>query len=382
MAITTLGLTGFEHGFVGAGAQNRGGGDTWLLSSATWSASTSSPRNGNYCAHPAAPANTATTLLNNTLAGAPTVRSSCDSGSSSLVLIRSVPQCDACCGSQRIASAGTLSVLSFRHSSAVAGEEGITSLRRDLLNTGWYWSSSKLTASPGRSTGRSMALHRHVIDGGDFPCCHAIVLGTRHAVLHAYTADYDDVIFGTWTVAATDWYGDGKVLAQLAGVDGTHATITAFSPGDAGTAYSGTADDRNTMVDDPPGTGGWTATRSTTDNIALRTATVGAYAEIKPATTAETGRPTRSRRSCRTRPRPRRPTSPPATCATRPERSPSCGDSRAASARTTARRPTTSRAPSSPSPPRAGRQRRSTRSASASAAARRPTSARSRPSRR
>ena len=113
--------------------------------------------------------------------------------------------------------------------------------------------------------------------------------GPAAGTFATYTADYDDWIVGSWTNASTDWYGDGKVFAQQAGVDGTHATITSLSPGDAGTAYSGTPTTVNTMVDDPPGTLGWTATRSTTDNIALRTATAGAYAEIRPAVTAEAG---------------------------------------------------------------------------------------------
>jgi hypothetical protein len=114
-------------------------------------------------------------------------------------------------------------------------------------------------------------------------------LGTHSTNHGAWTANFDDLIVGTWTVAGTDWWGDGKVLGQLAGSDGTHATVADFSPGDAGTIYSGTVTNANTMVDDPPATGGWTNTRSTTDSIGMRVANTAAYMEIAPAVTAQAG---------------------------------------------------------------------------------------------
>ena len=60
MAITTQFLTGFEHGFVGSAAT--AGLGLFDTVSAGCTASTSSPRNGTYCARIVAPANTATVI--------------------------------------------------------------------------------------------------------------------------------------------------------------------------------------------------------------------------------------------------------------------------------------------------------------------------------
>lgn len=93
-----------------------------------------------------------------------------------------------------------------------------------------------------------------------------------------YTCQYDDWILGTYTVAATDWYGDGQVLALLPGSDGTHSIAgNQFSFGDAGAAFSSTST-AWTMVDDAAP---WTTTRSTTDNLAQRIAGAN-YLEIAP----------------------------------------------------------------------------------------------------
>lgn len=116
-----------------------------------------------------------------------------------------------------------------------------------------------------------------------------VYCGTTNGSDPAFTAYYDDLIFGSYTVAATDWWGNGQVLAQLAGSDGTHATVADFSPGDAGTIYSGTVTTANTMVSDAPASGGWTTTRSTTNNIAMRVVNTAGYMEIAPATTAQLG---------------------------------------------------------------------------------------------
>src|SRR4051812_21916891 len=71
MAITTAALTGFEYGFI-ASAATAGGGlfDTYIGTGFT--ASTSGPRNGNYCAHLVSAANTSNKLGRGTLGGAGT----------------------------------------------------------------------------------------------------------------------------------------------------------------------------------------------------------------------------------------------------------------------------------------------------------------------
>ena len=250
-----------------------------------FSASTSSPRNGSYCAHLVAPANTASraTFVVTHTKGVQRfgVKVSSRPSSGTVILWHCT---DATAGvpfSIQISSAGVLSA-------QVAGGTAQTGPTIDTSN--WHLIEVQFD-----STAKTLdwkvdgGAQTQATSAGTVSPPNTMALGTPSTSQPAFTADYDDWILGTWTTAATDWYGNGKVLAQLAGVDGTHATITSLSPGDAGTAYSGTPTNVNTMVDDPAGTGGWTATRSTTDNIALRTATVGAYAEIKPATTAETG---------------------------------------------------------------------------------------------
>ena len=117
----------------------------------------------------------------------------------------------------------------------------------------------------------------------------AVECGTHGTTTTAFTCDYDDLIVGTWTTAATDWWGDGLVLGQLAGSDGTHATPADFSPGDAGTVYSGTPTTAYTMVDDAPATSAWTTTRDTADNLAMRVVNTAAYMEIAPVSTVRGG---------------------------------------------------------------------------------------------
>ena len=289
MAITTLGLTGFEHGYIGAGAQN-GGGLFDLAPGSGWQVTTTAVRNGTYAARLIAPANTATRLVNN-VTGAPTkvverfaVKVTARPSSGLVVLAYGSD------GVQNVylvtvSSAGVLSVQLILGGSAGTAQTGPTidttnwhliELQIDFTAKTLDWKVDGVLQTRATSTGTAQPLT-------------SIGLGTPATNQPAFNADFDDVIIGTWTVAGTDWYGDGKVLRQLAGSDGTHATITSLSPGDAATAYSGTVTTAYTMVDDVPGGGAWTNSRTTTDNLALRTATVGAYAEIKPATTAEAG---------------------------------------------------------------------------------------------
>lgn len=283
MAITTSFLTGFEHGFIGSAASAGGG----LFNGAfgAWSASTSSPRNGNYCAHLIYPGAAAAGSLDQLVSGTNlvmrfAVRVTAFS-SSGLCTIGGffTSSGGGAQGVVQISPTGVLNVL-------MAG--AVTQTGPQIDSTNWHLIELQLNTTAKTLDWKVDGVQQTQAVTASTPTPGTSLLGTTGST-GTYTADFDDWIVGTYTNAATDWYGNGKVLGQLAGVDGTHATITSLSPGDAGTAYSGSPTTVNTMVDDPPGTLGWTATRSTTDNIALRTATLGAYAAIGPAATAQTG---------------------------------------------------------------------------------------------
>lgn len=101
------------------------------------------------------------------------------------------------------------------------------------------------------------------------------------------TVEYDDWIVGSWSTAATDWYGDGKGIRILPGSDGTHSFVdNDFSTGDAGTQRAHTYASFYLMVDDSTA---WTSTRDAADNIAQRVINSAGYVEIAPAATPETG---------------------------------------------------------------------------------------------
>jgi hypothetical protein len=291
MAITTLGLTGFEHGFIGAGAQN-GGGLFDAAPGAGWSASTSSPRNGNYCARLVAPANTATQLRFN-VPGNPTklvlrfgirfltALPTAGQSQTILVLNSSTP------ASVLIVSRTTDGRLQFLYGGS------ITSSFSAITDTNWHLIEFQLDALAKTLDVKIDGVVGAVplTSSGTITNFASVLLGTNSTNMPTFTADYDDAIIGTWTNAATDWYGDGKVLAQLPGSDGTHNFSAGnFSPGDAGAVWPADASVGGvayTYVDDPPGTGGWTAIRSTTDNLAGRSSQSVVYLEIKPAPTAE-----------------------------------------------------------------------------------------------
>ena len=211
MAITTLGLTGFEHGFIGAGAQNGGG----LFDAAPgpgWSVSTSSPRNGSYCAHCIAPLNTESRLLNNIIGGptkivvrfAVKVTSRPSSGTAQIMgTTVGVGQSLMVF----VSSTGVVS-LQYRNGELVFGPT--------IDTTNWHLIEFSSTQLPILRIGKSMVSRKR----GPRPAAPAwqtTVFFGPYATGPAYIADYDDLIVGTWTNAATDWYGDGKVLAQLAG---------------------------------------------------------------------------------------------------------------------------------------------------------------------
>lgn len=105
-----------------------------------------------------------------------------------------------------------------------------------------------------------------------------INLGTDSTVQPAFTADYDDLILGTWVTAGTDWFGDGKTLGYTVTSDGTHSfTANDFSTGDAGTVRASSYTLFFDMVDDATP---WTTVRSTTDNIAQRVIRTTGYVEL------------------------------------------------------------------------------------------------------
>lgn len=90
---------------------------------------------------------------------------------------------------------------------------------------------------------------------------------------------------------ASDYpFGPGYITWLLPGSDGTHSfTNNDFSTGDAGTLRANTYTDFWLMVDEAAP---WTATRSTTDNIAQRVIRTTGYVEIRTGTTPETGNAT------------------------------------------------------------------------------------------
>jgi hypothetical protein len=106
--------------------------------------------------------------------------------------------------------------------------------------------------------------------------------------LNACVLDYDDVIVGGSNDGnSNDWFGVGRVLGLVAGVDGTHTfTTTQASEGDGTSTYI-TVDthDAYLMVDDAPP---WSTSRSASDNIGQRASSAN-YAEIGPAATSEGG---------------------------------------------------------------------------------------------
>jgi hypothetical protein len=113
----------------------------------------------------------------------------------------------------------------------------------------------------------------------------AFALGDLQALSLAYTADFDDVVWGTWTDKDNDWFGPGKSALIFPGADGTHSfTANDFSTGDAGTQQAPTFTGFWDMVNDPVP---WTTVRSTTDNIAQRVARTTGYVEVAPAQSPE-----------------------------------------------------------------------------------------------
>jgi hypothetical protein len=104
-------------------------------------------------------------------------------------------------------------------------------------------------------------------------------IGTIVTTQPAHTYYIDDIAV---SATAADYpLGAGHVTLVLPGSDGTHSfTAGDFKYGDAGTNIATTATDVNTMLDDAVP---WTATRSTTDNVAQIVLRTTAYVEVAPA---------------------------------------------------------------------------------------------------
>jgi hypothetical protein len=294
VAITTQFCTGFEHGFLGAAAAAGGGlTGTAVITGAGWSAP-ASPRNGAYCARLVAPANTANWFaVGPVLASAKVVErfavkvSSRPTSGDSTIATGTITGGVLPAFKLTVSSTGVLKLIC-----------GATVTGPTIDTTNWHLIEVQINTSANPWTADwkvDGVLQTQATNALAATTVASVALGNASqastvGTQAAFTADYDDVIVGTWNgTAATDWYGDGKVLGQIAGVDGTHNTVASFSFGDAGAALSGTVTTAETMVDDPPATGGWSATRDATDNLALRVATVAAYLEVKPEATSELG---------------------------------------------------------------------------------------------
>jgi len=163
---------------------------------------------------------------------------------------------------------------------------GSTSISATL--TGWHYVEIKVDGSTAtaaltwRLDGVDQTGTTFARTASGFSVCR---LGTSLATGPAATIDFDDLITAAWSVAG-DWFGDGKVLAQFPGVDGTHSNVAKFANGDTGVSLTTPA---YQYVDDPAP---WTTTRSSTDNLSQQTADATPtddYLEIGPVPSTETG---------------------------------------------------------------------------------------------
>lgn len=111
----------------------------------------------------------------------------------------------------------------------------------------------------------------------------ALCFGTSKTTEPAHTFYVDD---SCMSATAADYpIGPGHVKLILPGSDGTHSfTAGDFKYGDAGTNIATSATDVNTMVGDVVP---WTATRSTTDNVAQVVIRTTGYVEVAPQAIAE-----------------------------------------------------------------------------------------------
>jgi hypothetical protein len=244
------------------------------------------PRSGNYCLHLVAPANTAETIAysqfpvftqSRTRVG---IKVSARPSAGSAVLFALVNSTAGTLAQVTVSSTGVLSV-QCGPGTAQAGPT--------IDTTSWHYvelqADARTTAATCDWRVDGVAQTRAtgtITTGGNT----GLQLGQPGTAGPAFTCDYDDVICGPWTTAATDWYGNGYILAQQAGVDGTHATVADFSPGDAGTLYSGTVTNAWTQVAKTPP---WSTTRSTTSCLGMRVVNTNAYLEILPAPTTVSG---------------------------------------------------------------------------------------------
>ena len=229
MAITTQFLTGFEYALVGSAASVAGGGLTGGTTApgAGWSVSTS-PRNGGYCARLVTPANTATSMAF-PVAGNPTT----------LILrfgVKFVSGLPAAGTTQTIlvinnSTPATILTLRRIESGALQLTYGglIASSPTLITDANWHLIEIQLDAVAKTFPWKIDGVSQSSFTASGTTVNHAtVLLGTNSVNMPTFTADFDDLIFGTWTTAGTDWYGDGKVLSLRPGLDGTHLLLLAF----------------------------------------------------------------------------------------------------------------------------------------------------------
>ena len=272
-------ISGFEQGILVAPSLG-------TITGAGFSVVATNPRSGNYCLHLVAPASTAETIAYSQypsffqvrmrvgvkVSARPSAGSavlfaivSSTAGTLAQVTVSSAGVLSVQCGTGTVQAGPTIDTVSW-HYVELQCDGRTTAATCDWRVDGVAQTRATGTIATGGNTG--------------------IVLGQPGTTGPAFTCDYDDVIAGPWTAAATDWYGNGYILAQQPGSDGTHATVADFSPGDAGTLYSGTVTNAWTQVAKTPP---WSTTRSTTSCLGMRVVNTNAYLEIFMAPTTVSG---------------------------------------------------------------------------------------------
>ena len=291
MALSPIFLTGFEQGVLSAS-----GTGLWnVITGAGFAIASDTPRSGTYYAQLTAPATTAEKLSLTIPGGARTnlvgrvafrVDSLPASGTTNTIVFA---------GTTATSTAGFY--LALGNDNKIYARIGSGTIRSSAaLSAGWHvleW-QAQWAANPETMDWR--------IDGvSQTQCTYASTttisyfgLGNPATTGVAYTASYDDLIIGDWSTAATDWFGDGTILPQSPGSDGTHTfTSTHASHGASGSSYiTGATTDAYLLVDDVP----FGTAYDGTDCIGQRVI-AAEYAEIAPTTTARTGTPNAVRAS-------------------------------------------------------------------------------------
>lgn len=274
MALAPLLNTGFEAGLLSAhGGTVTGAGATVTAGAA---------RNGSYGLHIVSPLNTQTSW------DTPSFASTNKFCGRIALKLSSRPSAGAALAAFTTAGGSGLNVQATGAISAIFGGTQVTG---DIIDTTGFhvieWQCDVVAKTMDWKI--DGVAQTQVVSTGTPVAVTLVRFGSFDNTNPAYTADIDDVILGSWTVAGTDWWGDGKGIGLRPASDGTHAFTTGdFSPGDAGTTQASSWSTAWQGVDDSP----WSATRSTTDNIAQRvayTTNTAHYVELVPGAVGETG---------------------------------------------------------------------------------------------